>query len=163
MCWLRSTSQQPWKAWQLQSYFAGEKAESQSHTGQWVCPELAVLGPWVCNAANRSHLERLRLRDEASFGPSLCYGRIQSRAPAPGSGTAHCPPLPTPQNWPWPHLLPDPAALFPPQPPALSIARPWRPVSHGFSLSQCSWPVMAMKCSLLVLGSSSLEGGMGPV
>lgn len=66
MCWLRSTSQQPWKAWQLQSYFAGEKAESQSHTGQWVCPELAVLGPWVCNAVNLSHLERLRLRDEAS-------------------------------------------------------------------------------------------------
>lgn len=89
--------------------------------------------------------------------------RDPEQSPSPGLWDIPLPPLPTPQNWPWPHLPPDPAAPLPSRPPALSILRPWPPVSHGFFLSQWSWPVMAMECSVLVLGSSSLEGGMGPV
>lgn len=79
--------------------------------------------------------------------------------------TSHPSPLPSHQNWPWPHLHLPPglAAPLPPQPPALSILRPWPPVSHGFFLSWWSWPVMTMNCYFLALGSSSLEGGMGPV
>lgn len=97
------------------------------------------------------------------LGSTSVLWRDPEESPSPRLWDIPLPPLPTPQNWPGPHLPPDPAAPLPPQSPALSISRPWPPVSHGFSLSQWSWLVMAMKCSLLVLGSSSLEGGMEPV
>lgn len=96
-------------------------------------------------------------------GANSVLWKDPEQSPSPRLRDVPLPPLPSPQNWPWPHLPPDPAAPLPPQPPALSTWRPWPPVSHGFFLSLRSWPAMAMKCSLLLLDSSSLEGGMGPV
>jgi len=99
---------------------------------------------------------------EATECHALCYGGIQGKASF-SLGDFPLPPVPFPQNWPWPHLPPGLAAPFPLHPPGFSILRPWSSVPQGLFLRWWSWLVMAMKCCLLALGSSSLEGGMGPV
>ena len=116
-----------------------------------------MLGPWISTAAALSHVGKLRPQDVMC----LCYGGIQGKASS-SLRDFPLPAIPSPQNWPWPHLPSGLGAPLPLQPPGLSILRPWSPVPQGLFLRWWSWLVMAMKCCLLALGSSSLEGGMGP-
>lgn len=119
-----------------------------------------MLGPWLCDAVIFSHVGRRKLQDEDCV--QLCAMEASGAEPRPlALGLPTAPPSHLPKTG--LGLLPGLAPPLLPQPPALSILRPWPPVSRGFFLSWWSWPVMAMKCYLLALGSSSLKEGMGPV
>lgn len=151
-----SSSEQRGKPGCRGPHFACERAER-------VTPEGGSVLSWPCWAPGSAlQLPSLMWGNRPQDVMRLCYGGIQGKASS-SFGDFPLRPVPSPQNWPWPHLPPGLEAPLPLHPPGLSILRPWSSVPQGLFLHWWSWLVMAMKCCLLALGSSSLEGGMGPV
>lgn len=131
-------------------HFASEEPKSHTKRGG------SVLS-WPCWAPGSQHCScPLSCGETEATG---CQASVLWRDPGQGQlSFGDCPQSHLPRTSAVASPPSRPGSSLPLHPPGLSILRPWSSVPQGLFLHWWSWLVMAMKCCLLALGSSSLEG-----